>query len=749
MSAVLSEDQIAVRDGARRFAKVNFGPACRRSLRESADGYDEEVARRATADGWLSVMVAPGRGGSGQGLQEACLVAEEFGRELSPFQTALAIVCRWALSMFPESANGVAEQAAGDVSACVTITASGATANLTCGADGSQYQLSGACRQTPDAAAARYVLVEAEFEGAPALLVVKRQARGVSISARRSVDGGSIGEISFDCVQVKACDVLFGSSADTVIRHLRASLSILAAAELIGIMDAALMRTVEHLRTRHQFGKPLGSFQALQFRMADIHSALSLSRALTYEAARLADGNSKSANVAASMAIAKAAESAIWTTRTYIQMLGAMGFTDEHEAGLYLKRTMTLATAFGTSLEHRRRIGAATLASQAGEIRFREDGQEEQAFRQEVRDWLEQNLPKRLRHLPTRPTFEDACFWHRMLYERGWIAPNWPREFGGMEASVAQQIILAEELGRIGAPEISGQAIGHLGPILHVFGTAEQKKKHLPGMLSGEKLWCQGYSEPSSGSDLASLRTRAHVEGSDLVINGSKIWTTWAHYADWMFCLVRTNPNVKKQEGLTFVLIDMKTKGVNARPIRTITGEDEFAEVFLDDVRTPISNVVGEIDGGWRVATALLEKERLNGANPQKCSYLLGKVKAAARMSGVIDDPAFRDRLVGAEIDYVALCATYAQIVKITETDMRTNADFAFAKLVAAELLQELCELMLLALGPDGACVESLDVNGAPLNAGLTYLQTRRATIYGGTAEIQRMLMARRVLGLV
>lgn len=749
MSVILNDDQLAMRDGAQRFAEANFGPARRRALRDTSAGIDLDALRKAAADGWLSILVSPDNGGAGQGMQEACLVAECFGRELAPLPAANCIAAQKAL----ESYDGVEAKAllaavmAGEALPGFAISRLQSPPDLDRYSEG--YCLFGKALQVPDALAATHFFIECSCEGEPALAILARDAQNMAIASRRIADGGSVADITFQGAPVHAQFVLRGPAAVAALTFVRAALAVLSSAELLGVMEVALARTVEHLKTRQQFGRTLGSFQALQFRMADVHSAVSLSRALIYEAARLADIGAPAAAPTASIAFAKTSESAVFATRTFIQMLGAMGFTDEHDAGLYLKRTLVLTSAFGTALDRRREIADITLSREAKEIRFREDSAEDRIFRKEVRDWLEANLPAELRHLPTRPTFEQAGLWHRKLYGRGWIAPNWPKLYGGMEASVAQQIILAEELGRIGAPEISGQAIGHFGPILQAFGTPEQKAVLLPAMLSGEKIWCQGYSEPSSGSDLASLRTRAVVEGDHLVINGSKIWTTWAHYADWMFCLVRTNPDVKKQEGLTFVMIDMKTKGVSPRAIRTITGEDEFAEVFLDDVRVPLSNVIGRIDGGWKVATALLEKERLNGANPQKCAYLLGKVKAAARSTGVIEDGAFRDRLVRAEIDYVALCATYAQIVKITETDTRTNADFAFAKLVAAELLQELCELMMLALGADGASIETLDLGGVPLNPGLTYLQTRRATIYGGTSEIQRMLMARRVLGLV
>ncbi len=749
MSVILNGDQLAVQDGARRFAEANFGPPRRRALRESENGRDATAEKIAAADGWLSILVPENAGGGGQGLQEGCLVAECFGGRLAPLSVSVWMAALKALSAFPGvcAKNALDRAMTGAEAVTIALPDNKSRLNIQCSSDG--FVFSGEVMQVHAAAAAQWFLIATQIENNDALALIARDTAGFTIETRRTVEGGSIGNLIFDSCTIPAEAVWNEAAASRCIGEMQITLPILAAAELTGIMDVVIARTVEHLKTRQQFGRALGSFQSLQFRMADAHALASLSRALTYEAARLADAEQASAPLAAWAAFAKTAESAIPVTRTFIQMLGAMGFTDEHDAGLYLKRAMVLTTAYGNALDHRRKVGAISLAKGAKDVRFREDTARDTAFRENVRGWLEINLPQHLRHLPTRPSFEEAGFWHRKLYERGWIAPNWPKQYGGMESTVAEQIILAEELGRIGAPEISGQAIGHLGPILQVFGTPEQKSRHLPGMLSGAEIWCQGYSEPSSGSDLASLRTRAVIDGEYLIINGSKIWTTWAHYADWMFALVRTNPDVKKQEGLTFVLIDMKSIGVKPRAIRTITGEDEFAEVFLDDVRVPVSNVIGKIDGGWKVATALLEKERLNGANPQKCAQLLDKIKRAAHATGMIEDPAFRDRLVKAEIDYVALCATYAQIAKITETETGANADFAFAKMVAAELLQEMCELMMQAFGADAASIEPMDIGGGHMNPGLTYLQTRRATIYGGTSEVQRLLIARRVLGLV
>lgn len=749
----LGDDHTDLHDGAQRFAADTFGPARLRSLRDTDDGLDRQALANTAENGWLTMLAQEDAGGLALDLESAAVVLHAFGSALSGLPAAAAVAAFDAATRLAPL-NGTPELADAAAGARLLLPAfatgpEAAVLSVEEHADGA-LTLNGKVRHVHGGAGAGLFLVEIPENGNSLAALVARDIPGLSIKVQRNVDGTSLVDLAFDNVKVPASHVAGDRAMATpVLARMKAAIAILTAAELGGLTDNAITVTLEHLRTREQFGRPLGQFQALQFRMADVHMQMSLSRALTFEAARLADTNSSSTSVTASAALAKAAEAAIAAARAMVQMHGAMGFTDEHDAGLHLKRALVLASAYGNAASHRAHVANQTADSgEATAIRFREDSADEAAFRKQVRTWLKENLPARLQHLPTRPSCEDATWWHKKLHERGWIAPSWPKKYGGMEASIGERIILFDELAAAGAPEISGQAIGHLGPILQKFGSEEQKARHLPGMVDGSVLWCQGYSEPSSGSDLASLRTRAVRDGDDFVINGQKIWTTWGHYADWMFALVRTNPDVKKQAGITFILIDMKTPGITPRPIHTITGEDEFAEVFFDDVRVPVSNVVGEIDGGWQVATALLEQERLNGANPMKAGQLLGKVKHAANKTGMISDPAFRDRLVRAEIDYVALGATYARIVRDTEKDARTNADYAFAKLIAAELQQELCELLVEALGPEGAVADRIDMGDSSVYPGLTYLQNRRATIYGGTVEIQRLLMARRVLRL-
>ena len=382
-------------------------------------------------------------------------------------------------------------------------------------------------------------------------------------------------------------------------------------------------------------------------------------------------------------------------------------------------------------------------------ISFTADSPEDRAFRLEVRAWLADTLPDRLRGLSTRPRFEDAQWWYGKLAERGWAALHWPREWGGAEAGPDRQIVLREELARAGAPEISSQGLNHIGPILMRFGTAAQKRRHLPKILSGEVTWCQGYSEPGAGSDLAGLATRAVPEGAEFVVTGRKIWTTWAHHAQWMFLLARTDPDApRKQAGIGFLLVDLSSAGITVRPIRTIAGDDEFAEVLLDGVRVPRGNLVGGVGDGWRIANALLAHERLGTASPAACYDALRRVRAVARANGAIDDAAFRDRLAGAEIEVAGLAAAHACAAALARAGQALGADAAVLKIVATETLQKVVDLLYETAGAEAAVSGRIETPDGPVEVAAMMLQCRRATIYGGTSEIMRDIVARRVLGL-
>lgn len=375
---------------------------------------------------------------------------------------------------------------------------------------------------------------------------------------------------------------------------------------------------------------------------------------------------------------------------------------------------------------------------------LRIDSQEDAAFRLEVAEWLRENVPENLRHMTFRPAPAEGMPWYKKLAARGWLAPHWPVAHGGSEATSVQQVILMEELARAGAPDIPTQGLNHIGPILIKCGTAEQKARHLPPILNGAVIWCQGYSEPGAGSDLASLRTRAVIDGDSLVITGHKIWTTWGHHANWMFALVRTSDGAIKQHGITFVLIDLKTPGISRRAITTIAGDDEFCEVFLDDVRVPLTNVVGEIDHGWKVATALLSEERIRIGSPAlalKALERLHRLAASMPRSRRTDE-----LLAAAEIETETLIASYLSVAEAEQAG--AGADSSYLKILATETVLHILDALQEIAGEAAPIRDATSTPDGYLDYSEMFLQSRRLPIYGGTNEVQRNIIATKVLGL-
>jgi alkylation response protein AidB-like acyl-CoA dehydrogenase len=380
---------------------------------------------------------------------------------------------------------------------------------------------------------------------------------------------------------------------------------------------------------------------------------------------------------------------------------------------------------------------------------FRHDTPAEAAFRNEVRSWLESNLAMSLRGRTVRPPPNELMPWYQTLSRKGWVAPHWPKQYGGMGASLNEQIIMTEELARCGAPQLPAQGLNHIGPILMEFGTEGQKARHLPPIIAGTVIWAQGYSEPGAGSDLASLSTRATRKADHFLVRGHKIWTTWAHHSDWMYALVRTDPDAApRQAGISFLLIDLHSPGIRVRPIKTIAGDEEFSEVFLDDVIVPAENLVGKLNDGWRIANALLGHERLATSNPQFALMALERITTMARASGIIADPAFQDRLAAASINVTALSALFNHAVELTNHAHSLGPEVSVIKIFGSELLQALNDLLLEAAGGHACAEKPITTNFGEVEVAASFLQSRRVTIYGGSSEIQRNVLARRVLNL-
>jgi len=391
---------------------------------------------------------------------------------------------------------------------------------------------------------------------------------------------------------------------------------------------------------------------------------------------------------------------------------------------------------------------------------------EERAFREEVRAFLRDKLPASLAakvRLGKRQSKADICGWMNTLNERGWYAHGWPVELGGTGWSVVQKHIFDEECALHGAPRVLPFGVVMVGPVIIRFGTPEQKAHYLPRILDGTDWWAQGYSEPGSGSDLASLKTRAVRDGDHYVVNGQKTWTTLAQHADWIFCLVRTDPEAKAQRGISFLLIDMKSPGISVRPIVTLDGEHEVNEVFFDNVRVPVANLVGEENQGWTCAKYLLTHERTGLAGVGFSKALIAQLKAIAAREQcqgrpLLDDPAFRAQIADVEIRLRATEMSNLRILAASQEGGDTGALSSILKVKGTEIRQDITHLLRKAIGPyalpfleeeleQGYAGELLHADYSATLAS-QYFIMRKLSIYGGSNEIQKNIVAKTILEL-
>ncbi len=387
------------------------------------------------------------------------------------------------------------------------------------------------------------------------------------------------------------------------------------------------------------------------------------------------------------------------------------------------------------------------------------DSPGEIAFRDAVRAWLAANIPADLRDKVLNfgeLSKDDLVRWHRILADKGWVAPSWPTEWGGTDWSPVERYIFEEECAYAGAPPIVPFGPTMCASVLLQFGTEAQKRRFLPRIYRCDDFWCQGYSEPGSGSDLASLKTRAERHGEHYVVNGQKTWTTLGHYGDWIFCLVRTDRSAKKQDGISFLLIDMKTPGITVRPLILLDEGHEVNEVFFEDVRVPVENLVHEEGKGWTVAKYLLGHERLNtgriGASKRELARLQ-EMAARTTKDGrpLLDDPRFRDRVSRVEIELMALGITNLRFVDEMRRTGRIGAEVSMLKIKGTEIQQAITELLMQVAGPLAQPFRPIDHGGFDaFTASIAprYFNFRKTSIYAGSNEIQRNIIARAALGL-
>ncbi len=768
-----------LRDSAAAFAAKETSIARVRSLRETQPGFDRGVWKKIANQGWLGILIPEGYGGIGLGLSEMRIVAEELAKALVPEPlNACAVLAAGVLLYGDNDALKKAllpQIAAGDLIAGLAhqesqggIDADPVSTVATRG--GAGVILNGAKRFiTPAAAVDGYIVAAREADDL-ALYWVPATHQGMEATLELRADGTYSGVLRLTDVAVDAGNrVAQGAIARAALSRATDEAVVIAGAELFGVMDRALAITLEYLKTRVQFGKPIGSFQALQHRAVDLYIQKELAAGALDDAVRMLDDGAdpKTRALLASRVKSRCADAALLITREAIKLHGAIGFADECDIGLYFQRALVLAAWLGNGAAHRRRYSAvADIVADSGKTPDRAsdrgpaaagaresppdtdwNAMSDAAFRAELRGYFENHYPQELRYLNRRPRWSETRDWALRMSAKGWIAPAWPREHGGMGLSPGKLIIFMEEQERWGVARAPDQGILLLGPTLIRYGTPEQKK-YLPKIISCDHVWCQGYSEPGSGSDLASLRTEAVRDGDEFVINGSKIWTTLAQDATHMFLLARTDKTVKRQEGISFFIVDLKTPGVRIRPIRNIEGHEEYCEEFFDNVRIPKENLVGELNKGWEIAKTLLGFERLNHGSPRRAQYPLRKLEIVARQQGLWNDAEFQSKYIKLRLDVDDLAAAYARYADIVRSGRNPGPAISFLKIWASETFQRLCELLIEVAGDAGGLRGEIDFAGDLVDVLGPYYCVFPATIASGSNEIQRNILARQVLNL-
>ena len=597
-------------------------------------------------------------------------------------------------------------------------------------------------------------LVTAQTDDELACFLVEANAAGLTVDPMRLLDTSSAATLTLQAVEARRLALPAGT-----IEVAQARTAVALATEAVAICEVLCAKTFAYLGTRKQFGMPLASFQALQHRAADMMAAAEGARVLTDCAITAVDEGRGGALASAAKALADDAGHLIG--HEAVQMHGGMGVSDELDVSHHMRRLAAIRASHGGAAQHRAhfaRTGSAELVA--------DDTGDHAAFRAEIRDFVRVNLPLDIAAKGKKGLeFDKNDFvrWQKLLGGRDWFAGSWPSEHGGQGWELGRQLAFVQEAGRVGAPLVIPYGVNMVGPVLYTFGDEAQKARHLPGILSSDVWWCQGYSEPNSGSDLASLKTTAVRDGDYYVVNGTKMWTTEAHWADWMHCLVRTDRDVKPQAGISFLLIDMTTPGIDIRPIVTIDGQHHTNQIFLDDVRVPVENLVGGEGRGWNIAKFLLSNERVAIADTGPKLKLLSDIKAmfvnlCADEGEIAAVTLLADRLADAEIQLAALCAMEQDYVRSWQGGAtREGAQASILKVRGTEVLQLLTEIALAIEGPLGAIHDPADLH-LPADVALSpaqrastmahqYLYGRCWSIFGGTNEIQRTLIAKAILG--
>lgn len=753
----------AIRASAHDLLRAESPLSRLRAFRDTNPGYEQAVWTKLAEAGWTGLLAPEEVGGLDLGLGAACVVATEVGRHPipEPFIAgcihSVALLTRLPLSdlrrellqtaISGERIIGVAWQE--DVGQQI------ATRGTALHTDCVTSVLNGVKRWVYPANAHGWLVMDSTTN---TVVWLSARSDGITAAVHSRVDGTMAATLEFKDVKISPKQVLArGEEAYDALSYANNVARAVQAAELLGIAKETFDRTLEYLKTRVQFGKPIGANQALQHRMVDAYLQVRMAEAVLTELLANPDLSDQLAEARCARVKARCAHAALHMSRLAIQFHGAIGYTDELDIGLYLKRALHLSSWLGGVLENRRLAQRLTYphAEPSADVLFPDtptsidwNAMPEDEFRSMVRGFVRAHYPSALRNPSKRLHWEEIQDWYMALSRQGWLAPAWPREHGGMGLTPAKLIAFMEEMEAYGVARTPDQGIINIGPVLIRYGNEAQRKKYLPKILTGENIWCQGYSEPNAGSDLASLNTQAVEDRDDFVVNGQKIWTTLAQDATHIFLLVRTDNTVKKQAGISFLLVDMKTPGITVRPIRNIGGEEEFCEVFFDNVRVPKEDLVGELNDGWSIAKALLDFERLFVGSPSQCWLALSQLKGAGQKRNLLEDRAFQDKFVASFLDVMDLQALYGEFAEIVKRGDVLPPSVSLLKIWATETYSRICMETVETAADWGGDDVILRMHDIDIHPARRLYNSAITTIYGGANEIQRNILAKLVLAL-
>ncbi|WP_313625090.1 acyl-CoA dehydrogenase [Achromobacter sp.] len=735
-----------------------------RELRGASPGWDTATWKALAEAGWTSVTVPESLGGLGLDVEVLGAIATAVGESPLP-DPYLGAGALPALVLPAFADNALARDLLNDVISGSAVLGLAwqenpgelipTSVSTSASIEGDRIRLVGSKRWVSPVGATGW-LVHARRGELPTLVWLRPDDAGVTVETEQRADGSLLCTLQMDVVLSATRIVAQGEAVDSVCQQALETTRLLQCSELYGIARRVFCMTLDYLKTRVQFGRPIGANQALQHRMVDAYVGVMACGALLADSYREASQDPAALPRVAALAKSRIAERVIALCRESVQLHGAIGYTDEYDIGIYLKRALHLASWLGSP----RTLQARYLAlRQQGGRQAQADGvaasgedyaaMSDEGFRLMVRGFLRSNYPQHLRHVPRRLRLAEVRDWYQTLSRNGWLAPAWPREHGGMALSPAKLLIFFEEMEGWGAARLPDQGIINLGPVLIQHGTPEQKAHYLPRILSGQDIWCQGYSEPNAGSDLASLRTEARRVGDDFIVNGQKIWTTLAHDATHIFALVRTDKTVKPQAGISFLLIDLKSPGVTIRPITNIIDEQEFCEVFFEDVKVPATNLVGELNMGWTIAKDLLGYERIFAGSPQQSRQALHHLEQLADSQSLFELPEFCQTYAQLLGDVRELESLYGLFADIVRRGALLPPSVSGLKVLATETYVRIAREIVRWADEAGGTWTGVAMNdGTSLIPAAPFLQSLVTTIYGGSNEIQRNIVAKAVLGM-